>query len=77
MKKITNWFEFYALRYVAEKLLNHINEMKKDAEGRIEREEKRGNKDLVEYFKGVKNACRAIELYIRRHLMTVKERSNV
>ena len=51
---------------MTEKLLNHINEMKKEAEGRIEREEKRGNKDLIEYFKGVKNTCKAIELYIRR-----------
>lgn len=56
------------------KIINHIETMRLDAKKRIE--EAKDDKDLAEYFKGVKNACRAIELYIRRH-MTVKERSNV
>ena len=35
--------------------------MRLDAEQRIEEAE-----DNVEYFKGVKNACKTMELYIRR-----------
>lgn len=55
-----------------EKIINHIVSMRLDAEQRIE-----VSKDNVEYFEGVRNACKSMELYIRRHLMTVKERSNV
>lgn len=47
-----------------EKIINHIETMRLDAEQRIE--EAKDNKDLVEYFNGVKNACRAIEIYIQR-----------
>lgn len=55
-----------------EKIINHIVSMRLDAENRIE-----ASKDDVEYFEGVRNACKSMELYIRRHIMTVKERSNV
>lgn len=49
------------------KIINHIETMRLDAEQRIQRiEEAEDNKDLIEYFKGVKNTCKTLELYIRR-----------